>query len=236
MHRVPTAERDWCMLTLMLNLAGKPLLPKTRLIGGCVRLPRDVDIVPLATEFAALAEAEWESTAGRVGVHRAADAIFLRGFAPADGDRPIEDRPILARLPALRRCIEHLIDAPRMRCLLARLPPGATIAPHRDDGAPYFDQTLRVHVPLVTNDQVFMMCADRQYTMQPGEVWVLDNSAVHAVWNAHPARARTHLICDYLPSPELLTLLAVGTRGLGREIPAVDEHFASFGPRPTGTA
>ena len=31
----------------------------------------------------------------------------------------------------------------------------------------------------------------------------LNNSAQHGVWSCHPSLSRTHLICDFLPTPEL---------------------------------
>ena len=62
--------------------------------------------------------------------------------------------------------------------------------------------------------------------MQAGEAWALNNSTLHAVWNADALRARTHLICDFLPGPGLLDLLERADRGLGRVLPAVDAHFA----------
>jgi hypothetical protein len=68
--------------------------------------------------------------------------------------------------------------------------------------------------------------------MAAGEVWVLNNVATHAVWNAHPSAGRTHLICDFLPSAALLELLARGERDLGRDEPAVTRHFATLGQRP----
>ena len=43
-----------------------------------------------------------------------------------------------------------------------------------------------------------------------------------------PSLARTHLICDFLPEPALLELLARGERDLGRPLPEVDAHFASL--------
>jgi hypothetical protein len=65
-----------------------------------------------------------------------------------------------------------------------------------------------------------MVAAGQCYLMKPGEVWVLNNNAVHAVWNAHPTLARTHMICDFLPSAALLDLLARGERTLGSPMPA----------------
>lgn len=63
-----------------------------------------------------------------------------------------------------------------------------------------------------------MLCAGQVYQMVHGEIWALNNSARHGVWNGHRSRARTHLICDLLPSPELIRLLAEGERDLGQPI------------------
>jgi hypothetical protein len=198
----------------MLDLPGHPTLDKVGLIGACSRLPLRVDAAQLQAEVAALPEGSWAGAGGRVGVHRPAQAIFLRGYAPAEGDKPIEDREPLAALPYVRELISRLIPGAAQRCLLARLPPGARIAGHIDM-APYFAKTLRIHVPVVTHDQAFMYCAGLTYKMQPGEVWALNNSATHGVWNSHATQARTHQICDFLPSAGLLGLLARSERELG---------------------
>jgi hypothetical protein len=210
----------------MLDLPGHPVIDKATLVGGCVRLPLRVDDERLASEVAALPASLWGTRGGRVGVHRAAEAVFLRGHAPAEGALPIEDREPLALLPYVREIIERLIPAPAQRCLLARLPGGATIAPHIDR-APYFAKTLRLHFPVETHDQVWMVAGPLCYSMQPGEAWVLNNSAPHAVWNADPQRSRTHMICDFLPTPALLRLLAAGERDLGRRMESVERHFAA---------
>jgi hypothetical protein len=209
----------------MLDLPSHPVLDKTTLVGGCLRLPLRLDARRLAAEVAALPASAWGTTGGRVGVHRAAEALFLRGYAPAQGALPIEDRESLALLPYAREIIEKLIPAPAQRCLLARLPGGASIAPHIDL-APYFAKTLRLHFPIESHDLAWMMAGPLCYLMRPGEVWVLNNSSTHAVWNADPRRSRTHMICDFLPTPALLELMAAGDRNLGRRIEAVERHFA----------
>ena len=198
----------------MLDLPGQPVLDKHALVGGCVRLPLQVDAARLKAEIAALPESMWGGSGGRVGVHSAAEALFLRGHAPAQGPLPIEDRPALDLLPYARYIIEELLGAPPMRCLLARLPADTVIAPHIDR-APYFSKTLRIHVPVETHDLSWMLCAGEGYVMREGEVWVLNNCAVHAVWNEHPTLSRTHMICDFLASPALLGLLERGERTQG---------------------
>jgi len=217
----------------MLDIPGQPVLDKAALVGGCLRLPLGVEAERLRHEVDALPESFWGSPGGRVGVHRPAEAVFLRGFAPAEGDRPVEERPALQYLPYVREIISRLIPAPPLRCLLARLPAGAVVGLHIDR-APYFHKTLRIHVPVATSEQAWMLAGGRVYPMRAGEVWVLNNSAVHGVWNAHATLARTHLICDFLPTAALLELLARGDRGLGREDAAVEAHVRATpvtGPR-----
>ena len=213
----------------MLALPGHPLLDKIALIGGCSRLPLTCDAARLAAEVAAIPQDLWGTRGGRVGVHNPAQAIFLRGHAPAQGNLPIEDRETLARVPYIREIISTLVPGTPLRCLLALLPGGAVIAPHVDQ-ADYFSKTVRIHVPVATHDAVWMYCGGRSYHMVPGEIWALNNSTVHAVWNADPGRQRIHLICDFLPTPALLDLLARADRDLGVVEPAVHERL--FGAQP----
>jgi hypothetical protein len=210
----------------MLDLPGQPVIDKSALVGGCLRLPLQVDARRLAAEVAALPGSVWGTTGGRVGVHQAAEALFLRGYAPAQGALPIEDREPLALLPYAREIIQELIPAAPQRCLIARLPGGASIAPHIDR-APYFSKTLRLHFPIQSHDLAWMMAGPLSYLMRPGEVWALNNSALHAVWNADPQRSRTHMICDFLSTPALLQMLASGERDLGRRVESVERHFAT---------
>jgi len=213
----------------MLDIPGASYLDKDSLVGGCVRLPLQIDGRRLLEEVAHLPPSLWGTPGGRVGVHDKSEAIFLRGFAPAEGELPVDDRPVLERLPYARFIIEQVIPAPPMRCLLARLPAGGVIACHVDR-APYFGKTLRVHVPVETNESVFTVSRELCYSMRTGEVWLLNNSANHAVWNTHPSRSRTHLICDFLPSPALLDLLATAERHLGFQRTDVLEHTRARHP------
>jgi hypothetical protein len=214
------------------DLPDQPLLDKHALVGGCVRLRMTIDAGRITSEVAALPAAAWDVRGGRQrypdqGVHMAAETVFLRGHTPAEGDLPIEDRPVLATLPYVRQLIERDLGTRPQRCMLARLPPGASVPPHVDR-APYFSKTLRVHVPVESSDRAWMICEGLAYRMKPGEAWALNNVTTHAVWNAHASLARTHLICDFLPDAVLLAHLARGERGLGRPMPEADAHFASL--------
>ena len=205
----------------MLDLATAALLDKSAVIGACTRLSIKVDAARRRAEVDALPPEAWATTGGRVGVHRETGSLFLRGYAPAEGPRPIEDRAVLDQLPYSRHIIETQLGSAPLRCLMARLPGGKFVAEHADIGD-YFAKTIRIHVPVITHPTAWMMCDRLCYVMAPGEVWALNNSARHAVWNADPAQARTHMICDFLPTPALLDLLARGERGLGATRPDVE--------------
>lgn len=211
----------------VMDLDSLPVIDKHSLIGACTRLPVTIDGVRLAAEVDALPQDLWGNRGGRGGVHDRADAIFLRGYAPADGSKPLEDRPPLALLPSVRQLIGQTIPAQPMRCVLARLAPGASIPSHADSGR-YFERTIRLHVAVTTNPRVVMFVEGRCYHMRPGEVWALNNSGTHGVLNDDLDHARTHLICDFLPSPALLRLIAAGDPNLGVEDPEVLRRFEAL--------
>ena len=208
----------------MLTLPDQPVLDKLALIGGCARLYLPIDRARLLQEVEALPADLWGQRGGRVGVHNPAQAIFLRGHAPAQGDLPVDDRDALAHLPYVRELIERVIPAQPLRCLIALLPAGAVIAPHIDQ-ADYFSKTIRLHVPITSNENVWMFCAGQCYRMRPGELWALNNSTVHGVVNADPQSSRVHLICDFLSSPQLLDLLERGERQLGERNPMIEARL-----------
>ena len=201
-----------------------PAVDKHALIGGCVRLPLAVDIARLQQEVAGLPASLWGSRGGRVGVHQPTEGIFLRGHAPIEGPKPIEDREPLQHLPYVRELLAT-IPAPPMRCLLAKLLPGSVIRMHVDNGD-YFLQTLRVHVPVVSDPSVAMVSDDRVYTMRPGEAWALNNSTYHGVLSEW-TQPRIHLICDFQPSEALCALVATGEHDLGRRDDSVLERVKS---------
>lgn len=201
----------------MWSLPGHPLLDKGALIGECVRLRLHVDAAALLAELQSLPDEPFGGTSGRIGVHGAAQALFLRGHAPAEGPLPIDDREILAHLPRMQALIGRELPGQPQRCLIASLPAGVRVPLHIDQ-APYFDQTIRLHIPLESNERAFMVAGESSYVMRVGEVWALNNSALHGVWNADARRTRVHLICDRTPDEALLAALRSAERGLGRRI------------------
>jgi hypothetical protein len=212
----------------MLDLTAMPPLDKFALIGaGCARLPLRVDAERIRAEMNALPAPLWGTRGGRGGVHDRASAVWLRGHAPAERRSTIDEREPFAWLPTLRELVMSTIPAPPMRCLLARLPAGGSVPAHTDNG-PYFERTVRLHVPIITSPRVTMFADGLVYRMQPGEVWALNNSAIHGVLNDDPVQARTHMIVDFLPSDGLRELLRDADRGLGVAVPEVEARLEAL--------
>ena len=81
-------------------------------------------------------------------------------------------------------------------------------------------------MPVTTHPRAYMLCDDDCFVMQAGEVWALNNSTFHGVWNADPDLVRTHMICDYTLTPDLEQLLRSADRSRGRPAVDVDPQLA----------
>lgn len=121
------------------------------------------------------------------GAH--ASTQYLNGWEPLrDVFAPIA-RTIAGFFPGTGRL---------MNAQVALLPPGEGIAHHTDRG-PTLESSHRVHIPLVTHPDVRFEIEDRNYTLEVGVAYELDNMRRHAVHNGSPID-RIHLIVDYLSS------------------------------------
>ena len=92
------------------------------------------------------------------------------------------------------------------RVMLARMAAGGVIRPHRDAN-PAAKWPHKIHVPIVTNDQVWFQVEGVDYQIAEGEAAELNNMGVHAVENRGNTD-RIHLIFEYYdadqPDPEWL--------------------------------
>lgn len=147
-----------------------------------------------------------------------ADADFQRALAPYRTTRTIYLKMTLggpgaaARLLSgwrpLRSAFEPIAETigrffPRpgrvLNAQIALLPPGGTIAAHRDRG-PTLEASHRVHVPMTTHPDVDFMVERRGFALAVGQAYELDNMRIHAVTN-RSSIDRIHLIVDYFEEP-----------------------------------
>lgn len=119
------------------------------------------------------------------------------------------------RLPVLQSLLNESVGKSRLiGAMYAIVPPNGFIGIHKDGiGATSeklrskIEDSIRLHIPLITNELVIMYIGDRFQRMKTGELWMLNNYAYHGVMNVHESAARNHLILDVIPSPEFVAEL-----------------------------
>ena len=98
-------------------------------------------------------------------------------------------------LPNTMRAVNNKFGLSKIgRIVVAKLKPGATIAPHIDEGQ-YAKQHDRFHFVVTTNPHVEFGCGDETVHMSPGDIWWFDNKTQHYVTNAGDTD-RIHVVVD----------------------------------------
>ncbi len=87
-----------------------------------------------------------------------------------------------------------------VRMILAKLLAGGKIPNHTDAGFSLLN-CHRIHVPIITNDDVVFSVGGEEINMRTGELWEINNGTVHGVENRSGAD-RIHLIVDWMPNHE----------------------------------
>lgn len=129
------------------------------------------------------------------------------------GDLPDEPYPwlrhygpthALARAPYLAEVLSS-VDCPKLLVRLLTLPPDAEIGVHSDAGSNFQFGSVRLHVPIVTHEDVIMVIDGERVHWRPGELWWGDFSRPHWLRNDSSV-TRVHLVIDVQPNDFLLDL------------------------------
>lgn len=168
-----------------------------------VRLPRQYDVDRLRADLAtALRVADAHENRGDYhdGGWTAVALVSVDGRTDPDALRwsgwnanyrrtPVmEHTPYLAEILDGFGCMTH-------RVRLLQLAPGKNINTHRDDGDGWAIGKVRLHIPIVTHDDVFFYVDDQRVFMRPGELWYCDFTRPHRVHNKSDI-GRVHLVID----------------------------------------
>lgn len=172
---------------------------------GTIRRLGAVDISALRAAVLALPEQVWEAeNAGKPNRFGALDAtrhIIFRFVSSLTDWRESYERPIWADWQGM---IQPVMDAVAAaygyesaafpRVMLAKMAPGGIIKPHRDAN-PAAKWPHKVHVPLLTNDEVDFFVDGVAYHFAEGEAVEVNNMGIHAVQN-RGSTDRIHLIFE----------------------------------------
>lgn len=91
-------------------------------------------------------------------------------------------------------------QAPLLSVRLLRLSVGSIIKPHKDHRMGYENDNFRIHIPIITNDQVTFILDDEKLQLLPGQCWYINANFTHAVSN-FGIEDRVHLVIDLERNP-----------------------------------
>jgi Aspartyl/Asparaginyl beta-hydroxylase len=169
-----------------------------------LRLPFDFDPALLARDLESAVTAGWRRHFIRQNYAGEWDIIALR--APMGARHPVQqiyanpfvedyvDTEVLARCPYFGDILRRF-SCPLRSARLMRLGPGSVIKEHTDELVGIEDGTVRLHIPIVTNDAVDFRLNGARLTMKPGETWYVAVAGPHSVAN-RGATERVHLVID----------------------------------------
>lgn len=115
------------------------------------------------------------------------------------------DTPFLADSPYFRSVLDTFA-CPLQAVRLMKLAPGSRIKEHTDHDLDAENGIARLHIPIVTNDDVDFFLNGTRVVMNEGECWYLRLGDPHRVEN-HGQSDRVHLVIDAEVNPWLLNEL-----------------------------
>jgi hypothetical protein len=178
-----------------------------------IRQLGNVEVDALREAVLAIPEAQWdaenETKPNRFGALDATRHIIFRFVSNFVDWRDSYERPLWNEWKPLLEPVLSAATAPYgyaraafPRIMLARMAPGGVIHPHRDQN-PAAKWPHKIHVPLLTNDEVTFYVDGKAYHFAEGEAVEVNNMGLHAVEN-RGSSDRIHLIFEYydLDQPE----------------------------------
>ena len=157
------------------------------------RLPRRFDAARLRAEVAALPPQAWAPHPNGIPGNTSVRLISAQGGENDRVDGDMQATAHLAQTPYIRQLLSSFA-VPWSRSRLLRLAPGAAVPEHADINYHWFYR-VRVHIPVITREEVRFHCDGESVHMAAGEAWVFDNWRLHHVVNP-TSEERIHLVAD----------------------------------------
>jgi aspartyl/asparaginyl beta-hydroxylase (cupin superfamily) len=104
------------------------------------------------------------------------------------------DTSLMDKCPSVKQLVSHLL-CEVLSVRFMRLPAGSVIKEHTDPELSFEQGEVRLHFPLVTNEQVDFRVDKKRVVMPKGSAWYINANLPHSVSNAG-ASDRVHLVID----------------------------------------
>ena len=172
-----------------------------------LQLHSDFDVGPILERTGEIPAEKWTES-GReklFAVHKDTQSIQLVHFEDFQYAKPAYQELYSDFEPVLQPVVSYISDYYRdngfvVRIILAKLLAGGSIPKHTDAGYSLLN-CHRVHIPLVSSNDVVFSVGGEEIKMRVGEFWEINNGVTHGVENNGGAD-RIHLIVDWMPNRE----------------------------------
>lgn len=158
-----------------------------------VKLPLKFDVERMVQETTQFEENSWQPHPGKHPGNSALPLISYGGQNNDDFSGSMQETPHLQKCEYLRQISSNFGEV-LGRSRLMRLA-GGTEVPIHVDAIYHWHRHVRIHIPIVTNEQVIFHCGAQEVNMKAGECWLFDSWRNHKVVN-HSAQTRIHLVLD----------------------------------------
>ena len=168
-------------------------------------LRSDIDVRPIIKKLAQIPEDAWGQSdrEHQFEIHQQTQALLLiydddfRHYDPTYLDiySQFEDE-LKPLLDFIAENYQH--DGYVVRLIFAKLQARGKIPRHADREYSLL-KCHRIHVPIISNDDVFFTVGGEKRVMHPGEMWEINNATFHAVDNQND-EDRIHMIIDWVPN------------------------------------
>ncbi len=191
-----------------------------------LRLPIAIDRKRLIDEYESIPADAWGVS--HWDVHCSIDVLLLRGGANGKPDDfttdDVVNNPLVERLPYIGSLLAP--EGPfggAVYAFIFRTKPNGMTRVHTDDNDAW-KRTIRIHMPIVTNDGAVLLSEGRSKHLEVGEAWTFDNQTLHSVMNGDATRV--HMIIDVRPNPKISKLMRDAVYDPGEDDP---ERWAETG-------
>lgn len=193
----------------------------------CARLPMHFDEVGLLRDLAGIDACEWVPHFNSGDYDGEWSGVALRAvdgraeliYPDPTATGRYADTPVLARSPHFQEVVSAF-ECELTSVRLLRLGARSSIREHRDFRLSHAHGEVRIHVPIVTSDQVAFFLDGERVRMRAGEAWYLDVELPHRVDNASDTE-RVHLVLDCVANGWLDAMFPAACAAVAAPAPVV---------------
>lgn len=199
-----------------------------------IQLPYLFDEALLQQEMSAFQQADWRPHHEGFKGNFSVPLVSVNGTLNNEFKGNMALTPYLKNTPYLHTVISSFNEVVG-RTRLMGLAPGAEVPVHSDINYHWYNR-VRIHVPIVTAENVIFHCGDQQVNMKAGEAWIFDSWKYHKVVN-NSEIFRVHLVIDVCGSSQFWDKVDKGSVLNGPQVMRPEDiiRVDKINPQPIAT-